>query len=58
MGRKAGLTPEQVEEIRATDKTLKEFAVLFGVSLGTVFKAKHGLPPYGFEPDDDAPLAA
>lgn len=46
MGRKAALTNDQVQYIRASSRTLKDLATSMQVSLLTVFKAKHSKPPY------------
>jgi hypothetical protein len=40
MGRKAGLTPDQVAAIRASTKTLKELAVEYEVSTLTLGKVR------------------
>lgn len=46
MGRKAALTPAQVQSIQQSSKTLYELSREYGVALHTVFKAKHKKPPY------------
>ena len=46
MGRRVALTTEQVQFIRSSKRTLRDLADELKVSLVTVFKAKHGKPPY------------